>query len=68
MNIGAAVHEVPVHIEGDPSASSTRTRAGRRRVIDLEPIPPQKANTVETEDAALFPGEDHRGRIIDLRV
>jgi hypothetical protein len=68
MNIGAAVHEVPVHLEGDPSASSPRARAGRRRVIDLEPIPPVKAKTAGQEDTAPAPVDYHRGRIIDLRV
>ncbi len=68
MNIGAAVREVPVHLDGDPSASRPRARAGHRRVIDLEPIASVKTKTVETEDAATAPAEDHRGRIIDLRV
>ncbi len=68
MNIGAAVHEVPAHLEGNPSASGPRARSGHRRVIDLEPIPPVKAKTIETEDTAPAPMDNHRGRIIDLRV
>ncbi len=68
MNIGAAAREVPVHLEGDPSASRPRARAGHRRVIDLEPIKPVQAKVAETEDADISPADNYRGRIIDLRV
>ncbi len=68
MNIGAAVHEVPIQPEADPSTSGRRARAGHRRVIDLEPIAPQKAKTIESEETAPAPADAHRGRIIDLRV
>jgi len=68
MNIGAAIHEIPVQFETDTATSGLRARAGHRRVIDLEPIAPFKAKILETEDAAAPPADDHRGRIIDLRV
>ena len=68
MTIGAAIHEVPVQFETDLPASGPRARAGHRRVIDLEPIAPLRANAIESEDADVSPAGDHRGRIIDLRV
>ena len=70
MNIGAAVHDLPIPIqpEVDSSASGPRARAGQRRVIDLEPISPVKAKTVEQKNTATAPVDTHRGGIIDLRV
>ncbi len=70
MNIGATIHDIPVPIqpEADASASNRRGRAGHRRVIDLEPIAPAGAKTADQEEVPADPVDDHRGRIINLRV
>lgn len=70
MNIGATIHDIPIPIqpEADGSASNRRARAGQRRVIDLEPIAPAGAKPDDAPDDAGGGTDNHRGRIINLRV